>query len=62
MKRTLRCRRCQDVIGVYEPMIVLDEGRARTTSRAAERDLEVRVQECYHEACFAQTCGEDPAP
>jgi hypothetical protein len=33
--RTL-CASCGDVIGVYEPMVVLTDGCARTTSIAAE--------------------------
>jgi hypothetical protein len=60
MIRTLRCRHCEDVIGVYEPMIVLDNGRARDTSRAAEQDDAGLVGECYHSACYAQAHGESP--
>jgi hypothetical protein len=29
MDKTLRCHQCEDVIGVYEPMIVLTDGQAR---------------------------------
>jgi hypothetical protein len=43
MNGTLRCQDCEDVIGVYEPMIVLIDGQARSTSRAAEKDTEVLV-------------------
>src|SRR5271167_3136598 len=50
---TLRCWHCEDVIGVYEPMIVLEDGRPRSTSRAAERDGASLVRECYHPACYA---------
>ena len=64
MDETLRCRHCGDVIGTYEPMIVLAEGEARRTSRAAERAAEratwAPMGECYHNHCYAQTHGEDP--
>jgi hypothetical protein len=60
MDRTLRCHHCQDVIGVYEPMIVLADGQARGTSRAAEQDNGPPVGECYHHACYTQVHGQDP--
>lgn len=58
MDRTLRCHHCEDVIGVYEPMIVLTDGQARNTSRAAVKDIEDLVGECYHHACYTQAHGE----
>jgi hypothetical protein len=60
MDGTLRCRHCGDVIGVYEPMIVLLGGEARKTSRAAERVTGAPLHECYHDACYTQARGEDP--
>jgi hypothetical protein len=60
MNRTPRCRHCEDVIGVYEPMVVLADGRARRTSRAAEQDLGEHMDECYHHACYVQAHGEHP--
>ncbi len=60
MGRTLRCQHCQLVIGVYEPMIVLTDGEARSTSRAAERDSGDPLDECYHRSCYAQAYGQDP--
>jgi hypothetical protein len=60
MDGTLRCLHCGDVIGVYEPMIVLFGGQARTTSRAAEREAVAPGRECYHEACYTQADGADP--
>jgi len=48
-----RCRRCGDVIGVYEPMILLLEGTVRETSRAAEPDADADG-DSYHGACYAQ--------
>lgn len=59
MRRTPRCRHCEEVIGVYEPLVVLADGRVRRTSRAAERDVGELVGEFYHDACYAQTHGED---
>jgi hypothetical protein len=53
MIRTLRCEHCDDVIGVYEPMTVVDQGQPRTTSRVIEPD--VGELECYHALCYAQT-------
>jgi hypothetical protein len=52
MSKALRCRRCDEVIGAYEPLVVLVDGQARETSRAAEPDLQGSAGECYHGACF----------
>jgi len=48
----LVCDRCGDVIGIYEPTVVVD-GEPRETSRAAEPDLAERPGERYHRACYA---------
>ncbi len=61
MHTTLRCKRCDDVIGVYEPMIVLDEGHARATARAAELDGTKLDGELYHPACWAQLTASSTA-
>ena len=60
MDRTLRCQHCQHVIGSYEPMIVLTDGEARSTSRAAEHDRGEPVGESYHRTCYAQAFGQNP--
>ncbi len=52
MDETLRCQVCGDVIGTYEPLVVLASGEARHTSRAAERDLLRAPGEHYHRDCF----------
>jgi hypothetical protein len=57
-----RCQHCDDVIGVYEPMIVLEDGRVRTTSRAAERDRAMLLGDCYHAECYERVHGERPPP
>jgi hypothetical protein len=61
MNGTPRCRHCEDVIGVYEPMIVLHDGHARETSRAAEGDDSLHLGACYHRACFTQDLGDPRA-
>jgi hypothetical protein len=49
---TLRCARCRDVIGVYEPLLHVVDGIARRTSRAAEPELvHAEGGSCYHLAC-----------
>jgi hypothetical protein len=59
MNRILRCQHCDDVIGVYEPMIVLSDGQPRNTSRAAEQDDGPPVGACYHHACYTPMHGEN---
>jgi hypothetical protein len=54
VEEPLRCQHCNDVIGVYEPMIVFTHGQARTTSIAAEDDCAPTVGERYHHACYAE--------
>jgi hypothetical protein len=60
MNRTVRCQQCDDVIGVYEPMIVFSDKQARGTSRAAEQAAGGPVGECYHQACYLRINGKDP--
>jgi hypothetical protein len=60
MEELLRCAHCEDVIGVYEPTIVLRDGAPHGTSAAAERDVQVLLDgECYHLACFTPATGRD---
>lgn len=56
---TTRCHRCGDVIGAYEPMVVLRDGRAYSTSRASVPDARVHGQECYHDVCYGQLRGDE---
>ena len=60
MSGTPRCRHCKDVIGVYEPIVVVRDGDPRRTSRAAEQDLASDISECYHSACYSEAHCEDP--
>lgn len=48
----LRCARCRDVIGVYEPLVHVIGGRARRTSRAAEPTIVVEAGLLYHLDCY----------
>ncbi len=47
------CRHCRDVIGVYEPMVVLLDGETLLTSRAASDGNIPQDTHRYHKACFA---------
>jgi len=50
----LRCALCSDVIGVYEPLVVVDhEGGTRRTSIAAEPRLRHDQGHYYHDTCHA---------
>jgi hypothetical protein len=49
-----RCARCDEVIGVYEPMVVIVDGEALHGSRAALGDAPASDGPRYHGACFAQ--------
>ncbi len=53
------CDHCGEVIGVYEPMIVVSGGVPARTSRAAlQREVRIVGGPCFHAHCFAQ---RDPA-
>jgi hypothetical protein len=62
MDQALRCQRCGDVIGTYEPMIVLSDGARHETSLAASPKLAGEGAEHYHSACFAQLHGHSGHP
>ncbi|MBA3809422.1 MAG: hypothetical protein H0X28_13680 [Solirubrobacterales bacterium] len=47
-----RCTHCEQTIGVYEPLVVLADGRPRETSRAAEPHAVHPGVRCYHRSCF----------
>jgi len=50
---TIRCLRCDDVIGVYEPMVVLLDGGGHVTSGAAANRRIAPHAPRLHAACFA---------
>lgn len=47
----LRCGLCGEAIGVYEPLIAIEHGRARQTSRAAEPALASAPGDYRHLDC-----------
>ena len=48
----LTCRSCGDVIGAYEPLVLVSDGASWETSRAAEPTVHRAVGEHYHRDCF----------
>jgi hypothetical protein len=46
------CAYCGDVIGVYEPAVIMLDGLCRVTSRAARPDAVDKALACYHHACY----------
>jgi hypothetical protein len=54
----LRCNQCGEVIGVYEPLVRLLDGRAHASSRALEPASSDRGGEHYHRACY-ERLGEE---
>jgi hypothetical protein len=55
----LRCLRCADVIGAYEPMVLETSGGPRHTSLAAEPELYGSDARCFHRACYLQAVERD---
>jgi hypothetical protein len=52
-----RCPVCEDVIGVYEPLMHVGGGWATRSSRAAEPEICSNGQ-CFHLACYERLVGE----
>ncbi len=51
-QRGMRCGRCGEVIGVYEPLVHVIDGIAHKTSRAADPALaDADPGTCFHLAC-----------
>lgn len=55
-----RCQTCGDIIGVYEPIVVMEPRGHRETSLAAEPELRDSAPVCLHRAC-ADDLGESRA-
>ena len=53
-----RCTACDDVIGVYEPLVHTFGGFAHRTSRAVEPGVFACEGECYHLDCYERLVGE----
>jgi hypothetical protein len=62
MDETLRCERCGDVIGVYEPLIALRDGIAHETSRAADPKASSSGAGCFHRACYQRRESDHTRP
>ena len=52
MSQSLRCDHCGEVIGVYEPLVRLLDGRAHESSRAREPVGSDPAGEYYHRSCY----------
>ena len=55
MSEAVTCQWCGDVIGVYEPRIVLVEGEAHETSSVVKPSPE---GDYYHAACYEQAYAD----
>jgi hypothetical protein len=60
MSQLLRCELCGEVIGVYEPLVRLLDGRAHESSRALEPVSSDRGGGHYHRACYERLSGNQP--
>lgn len=58
MSETVHCDDCSEVIGAYEALVTLVDGRARETSRVAEAHPASHGAECYHRGCFERRHGD----
>ena len=48
----MRCTHCGGVIGVYEPLVAISDGRAYETSLAAGAPGAGHRTACFHRACY----------
>jgi hypothetical protein len=53
----MRCNLCNEIIGVYEPMVVQQGDEARRTSQAAEPSLAFETVERFHRDCYIEVNG-----
>lgn len=61
-QRPPQCELCGDVIGVYEPAVVLEEWGPRLTSTASEPALATMTGGRFHADCFAAVSGNGDGP
>jgi hypothetical protein len=57
----LRCDHCREIVGIYEPVAVLDGPEPRHTSVAAEPSLRTAPGARYHLGCLSAAGVEEPA-
>ena len=62
MQQPMRCARCGDVIGIYEPLVLLADGLARTTSAASEPRVGEEPGEHFHRACYSAGAPASATP
>ena len=55
------CAHCGDVIGVYEPTVIMLDGACRVTSRAAHPDAVDKALARYHHACYGRPSRSAPS-
>jgi hypothetical protein len=53
----LKCEACDEVIGVYEPVVVVTDDEIRETSRAAEPTIGSWPGARYHRGCYLERFG-----
>jgi len=53
------CARCEDVIGVYEPLVKVAGDMAYRTSRAAEPTIAAEDGLLYHGHCYDSISGSE---
>lgn len=53
-----RCTACDDVIGVYEPLVHTLGASAHRTSRAVEPGVFASDGECFHLDCYERLVGK----
>jgi hypothetical protein len=56
----LRCADCGEVIGVYEPLVRLLDGRVCESSRALEPASSDRGGEHFHRVCYERLSEDQP--
>ncbi len=50
------------MIGVYEPLIVIEQGMPRETSRAAEPGSGAEGAACFHGPCYVRAAAAGELP
>ena len=55
MRVEWRCIRCGEVIGLYEPAVIVDHNGVRKTSRGAESKPPGHGEAAYHLGCYEGT-------
>jgi len=58
----MRCIRCGDVIGYYEPLVLVAQEHVHLTSAAAEPQITERCGALFHDACYVEEQEASAAP